>query len=392
VRVLVTGSERYHEDDLVRATGLKVDSQVTADDLQNAANRLGNSGAFSSVEFLFKPAIGTKGVEADFQVADAEKFLPAAFENFVWFSESELQEAVHQAVPLYNGQLPTSGNMSDEVSAALVKLLASKGLPSDVSYMLAAEFGQLPSVYKFKVANANVKIKDVSVSGAAHMLPELLAKSIAPLKNAAYLRSDVLKVLEKNLVPLYRQHGYLKFAISEVKPKLEENELVHVEVSVNEGEQYRLGGYAWSGNTLVTSEELSKRISLKAGEPLNALQLERDLAQAKKLFGKFGREGVIIDAVPAFSAGAVAYSFQVKEGELYHMGKLEIEGIDPEQIRKLTQGWKLGEGEPYDNTYIHQFLEHTVLKVPGHKWEWMTFEQIDDTQKTVNVRLQVKIE
>ncbi|HMC30464.1 MAG TPA: POTRA domain-containing protein [Candidatus Angelobacter sp.] len=392
VRVLVTGSERYHEDDLVRATGLKVDSQVTADDLQNAANRLGNSGAFSSVEFLFKPAIGTKGVEADFQVADAEKFLPAAFENFVWFNESELQEAVHQAVPLYNGQLPTSGNMSDEVSAALVKLLASKGLPSDVSYMLAAEFGQLPSVYKFKVANANVKIKDVSVSGAAHMLPELLAKSIAPLKNAAYLRSDVLKVLEKNLVPLYRQHGYLKFAISEVKPKLEENELVHVEVSVNEGEQYRLGGYAWSGNTLVTSEELSKRISLKAGEPLNALQLERDLAQAKKLFGKFGREGVIIDAVPAFSAGAVAYSFQVKEGELYHMGKLEIEGIDPEQIRKLTQGWKLGEGEPYDNTYIHQFLEHTVLKVPGHKWEWMTFEQIDDTQKTVNVRLQVKIE
>ena len=392
VRVLVTGSERYHEDDLVRATGLKVDSQVTADDLQNAANRLGNSGAFSSVEFLFKPAIGTKGVEADFQVADAEKFLPAAFENFVWFNESELQEAVHQAVPLYNGQLPTSGNMSDEVSAALVKLLASKGLPSNVSYMLAAEFGQLPSVYKFKVANANVKIKDVSVSGAAHMLPELLAKSIAPLKNAAYLRSDVLKVLEKNLVPLYRQHGYLKFAISEVKPKLEENELVHVEVSVNEGEQYRLGGYAWSGNTLVTSEELSKRISLKAGEPLNALQLERDLAQAKKLFGKFGREGVIIDAVPAFSAGAVAYSFQVKEGELYHMGKLEIEGIDPEQIRKLTQGWKLGEGEPYDNTYIHQFLEHTVLKVPGHKWEWMTFEQIDDTQKTVNVRLQVKIE
>ena len=120
VRVLVTGSERYHEDDLVRATGLKVDSQVTADDLQNAANRLGNSGAFSSVQFLFKPAVGTKGVEADFQVSDAEKFLPAAFENFVWFSDSELQAAVHQMVPLYDGQLPTSGNMSDEVNAALI--------------------------------------------------------------------------------------------------------------------------------------------------------------------------------------------------------------------------------------------------------------------------------
>src|SRR6476619_6901698 len=94
-RVLVTGSERYREDDLVRATGLTVNTQVTTDDLQNAANRLGNSGAFSSVQFLFKQAIGAKGVEADFQVADAEQYLPAVFENFVWLNERDLEEAVH---------------------------------------------------------------------------------------------------------------------------------------------------------------------------------------------------------------------------------------------------------------------------------------------------------
>jgi outer membrane protein assembly factor BamA len=391
-RVLVTGSKRYHEEELVRATGLKVDSQVTAEDLQNAANRLGNSGAFSSVQFLFKPAAGTKGVEADFQVADAETFLPAAFENFVWFSESELREALRQAVPLYNGQIPTSGNMSDEVNAALTRLLASKGLPSEVSCMLAAEFGQLPSAYKFKVDNANLKITGVHVSGAAHMLPEPLAKSLAPLKGAPYFRSDVLKVLEKNLAPLYRQHGYLKFAITGLTPRLEANELVNVELAVSEGDQYRLGAYTWSGNTLIPGEDLSKHITLKAGEPLNGLQLDRDLALVKKMFGKFGREGVIIQPVPAFSGETVSYNFEVTEGELYHMGKVEIEGVAPEQAHKLAQGWKLGEGEPYDSTYVHQFLEHTVLKVPGHKWEWMTFEQIDDTRKTVNVRLQVKIE
>src|SRR5579871_3156079 len=75
-RVLVTGSSRYHEDDLVRSTGLTVNTQVTSDDLQAAANRLGNSGAFSSVQFLFKSAIGARGVEADFAVTDSDKFLP----------------------------------------------------------------------------------------------------------------------------------------------------------------------------------------------------------------------------------------------------------------------------------------------------------------------------
>lgn len=391
-RVLVTGSERYREEDLVRATGLTVNTQVTSEDLQSAANRLGNSGAFSSVQFLFKPAIGAKGVEADFQVADAEKLLPAVFENFVWFSENELQEAVHQAVPLYTGQLPTSGSMSDEVSAALTKLLASKNLPSEISYMLSAEFGQLPTAYKFKVANANLHVRDVILSGAGHMLPEQWAKSVAPLKGTVYLRSDVAKVLEKNLVPIYRQHGYLKFAITDIKPKVEEKDLVTVEASVSEGDQYRLAGHSWSGNTLISSDELSKSITIKTGEPVNAPQLDRDLAQVRKLFGKFGREGVTINPVPVFSANTVAYTFEVKEGDLYHMGKLEIEGVEPEQVRKLAQGWKLGEGEPYDTTYVQQFLSHTLLKVPGHKWTWMTFEQVDDAQKTVNVRLQVKIE
>jgi outer membrane protein assembly factor BamA len=391
-RILVTGSNRYHEDDLVRATGLTANTQVTSDDLQNAANRLGNSGAFATVQFLFKPVIGGKGVEADFQVADAEKFLPAVFENFVWFSESDLQDAVHQQIPLFNGQLPSSGGMSDEVSAALAKVLAAKGLPSEVNYILSADFGQQPTAYKFRVANANLQIRDVTLTGASHILPEQLAKAVTPLKQTTYLRSDVAIVLEKNLVPIYRQRGYLKFAIGEIKPKVEGKDAVSVEVSVSEGDQYRLGGFSWSGNTLIPSDELSKHITLKTGEPVDALQLERDLTQVRKLFGKFGREGIAISSSLAFNGNSVTYSFEVKEGELYHMGKLEIEGVEPETSRKLAQGWKLAEGEPYDSTYIQQFLAHTLLKVPGHKWTWMTFEQVDDAQKMVNVRLQVKIE
>ncbi|MGZ4896661.1 MAG: hypothetical protein ACXVJ0_09355 [Candidatus Angelobacter sp.] len=391
-RVVVTGSQRYREDDLVRATGLTVNTQVTSDDLQNAANRLGNSGAFASVQFLFKPAIGTKGVEADFQVADADKYLPAVLENFVWFSEQELQEAVHQAVPLYKGELPTSGSMSDEVSAALTRFLASKGLPSEISYILSASFGQLPTAYKFRVADANLKVRDVTLVGAAHMLPEQLAKAVAPLKGTIYLRSDVAVVLEKNLVPIYHQHGYVKFAIAEIKPKVEDKDLVTIAVTVSEGDQYRLAGFNWSGNTLISSGELSKRITLKTGSPVDAPQLERDLAQVRKLFGKFGREGVMIKPVPSFTGNAVTYAFQVTEGDLYHMGKLEIQGVEPEQAHKLEQIWMLAEGEPYDATYVQQFMANTVVKVPGHKWAWMMFEQIDDTQKTVNVRLQIKIE
>jgi len=391
-RIVVTGSQRYREDDVVRATGLAVSTQVTADDLQNAANRLGNSGAFASVQFLFKPVVGGKGVEADFQVTDAEKYLPAVFENFVWFSDQELQAAVHQAVPLFKGELPSSGSMSDDVSVALAKFLASKGLPSEISYMMSANFGGPPTAYKFKVAGANLKIRDVVLTNATHLAPEQLAKAVEPLKGTEYLRSDVAVVLEKNLSPIYQQRGYLKFAINDIKPKVDDKSQVTIETTLSEGEQYRLGGVSWSGNTLISSDELAKRITLKPGSPVDALQLDRDLSQVRKLYGKFGREAVIIKPVPAFVNDTVNYAFQVTEGDLYHMGKLEIQGVESEQAHKLEQVWKLAEGAPYDATYVHEFIANTVVKVPGHKWTWKMLEQIDDPQKTVNVRLQIKIE
>jgi outer membrane protein assembly factor BamA len=390
-RIVVTGSQRYREEDLVRATGLAVNTQATPNDLQNAANRLGNSGAFASVQFLFKP-VGTKGVEADFQVTDAEKYLPAVFENFVWFSEQDLREALHQALPLFQGELPTSGSMADDVSAALTKILASKGLPSEISYMMSAKFGGPPTGYKFRVADANLKVRDVALVGAAHMDTEQLAKAVAPLKGTDYLRSDVAIVLEKNLSPIYQQRGYLKFAITEIKPKLDDKSQVTVEATLSEGEQYRLAGLSWSGNTLISSEDITKRITLKTGSPVDALQLDRDLSQVRKLYGKFGREAAIIRPVPAFVDDTVSYDFQVTEGDLYRMGKLEIQGVEPEQVHKLERVWKLAEGEPYDSTYVQQFIANTVVKVPGHKWTWKMFEQIDDPQKTVNVRLQIKIE
>jgi outer membrane protein assembly factor BamA len=391
-RVVVTGSQRYREEDLVRATGLTVNTQVTSDDLQNAANHLGNSGAFATVQFLFKPAVGARGVEADFQVTDAEKYLPAMFENFVWFSDQDLQDALHQAVPLFKGNIPNSGTMSDDVSAALRKFLAAKGLPSEISYIMSATFGGLPTAYKFKVADANLKISDVMLIGAARMTPEQLAKAVASLKGTDYLRSDVAIVLEKNLTPIYQQRGYLKFAIAEIKPKVDEKSQVTVEATLSEGEQYRLAGLSWSGNTLISSDDLTKHITLKPGNPVDALQLDRDLAQVRKLYGKFGREAVSIKPLPAFVNDTVSYAFQVTEGDLYRMGKLEIEGVEPEQAHKLEQIWKLAEGQPYDATYVHQFIADTVVKVPGHKWDWKMFEQIDDPQKTVNVRLQIKIE
>jgi outer membrane protein assembly factor BamA len=393
VRIVATGSNRYSSEDVARASGLTVNTQVTMDDLQNAANRLGTCGVFSTVQFLYKPVAGTRdGVEANFQVKDAEKFLPAWFENIIWFSEQDLQQELHQTLPLYAGLVPLSGTMADDISAALAKLLTAKGLPSQVSYMVYADFGKPPSAYKFKVENAGLNVAEVRVAGAAHMAPDLITKSLARVPGTEYLRSEMMRMLQLSLEPIYRDRGFLKFKIVEVKPGLKAGGGVTLEAVVDEGKQYRLAGFSWSGNTLIPGDELSKQVTLKVGDPVDASKLAHDIGQARKLFLKFGRERALISPEANFAADSdtVTYVFAVKEGELYRMGRLEIESLDADLTRKLTESWKLGAGAPYDNTYLQQFLVRTLPLAHGHQKDWVIFEQVDDAQKTVNVRLQLK--
>jgi hypothetical protein len=73
VRVVVTGSTRYSLKDV--ATHLSPTPKLNLDDLQEGAKRLGDR-VFSSVQAQFKAVSGPRdGVEADFEVKDAEKAL-----------------------------------------------------------------------------------------------------------------------------------------------------------------------------------------------------------------------------------------------------------------------------------------------------------------------------
>ncbi|HET6841094.1 MAG TPA: POTRA domain-containing protein [Candidatus Angelobacter sp.] len=390
-KIVVTGSSRYKDSDLVRATGLTLNAQVTLDDLQNAAARMGSVGVFSSVQFAFKPAGGANSVEADYTVKDSDRFLPARFENVIWFTDPELESALHDILPLYNGMLPVSGTMTDDVAAALKKILSAKGLPSDVSYLPRAELGKPPSSYNYKVNNAGLKIGPIYFVGASQIAPNLLAQSVASLAGRDYLRTDVETVFKKNLLSLYLEHGFLQATLGEIRPMLN-NGRVEIGVTVSEGTQYRLAGYSWSGNTLVSSDELSRHIMLKPGEPVNAIKLERDLNWNRRLFGKFGHEAATISPAPTFDGNTVSYRFEVNEGDTYHMGRVEVSGVAPDVSQKLLESWKLPEGAPYDSGYPLQFnvVLARAARSAGVSGQWEVNEHIDDTNKIVDVVYQLR--
>src|SRR5579864_107560 len=121
IAIKVSGSKRYSQEDVIAATGLQMGSIVDEDDFKKASRRLGDTGAFSDIAYKF--SYSPDGTKLELQVTDAAKFLPAHFEDFVWFSDEELQRRVKQHVPLFTGELPASGRLPDEVSDVLQAML-----------------------------------------------------------------------------------------------------------------------------------------------------------------------------------------------------------------------------------------------------------------------------
>ncbi|MGB9285584.1 MAG: POTRA domain-containing protein, partial [Candidatus Sulfotelmatobacter sp.] len=101
IEVKVTGSKRFSQADVAAASGLQFGTIVDEEAFRKAARQLGESGAFNDIAYTY--SYSSAGTKLTLQVKDANKFVPAHFLDFVWFSDPELIQKIHERVPLFNG-------------------------------------------------------------------------------------------------------------------------------------------------------------------------------------------------------------------------------------------------------------------------------------------------
>src|ERR1700691_3072250 len=117
ISVKVTGSKHFTSEQVAAASGLPIGTVAHEEDFKKAARQLGESGAFSSISYTF--TYSSAGTRLEFQVTDAEKFVPARFADFVWFTDDELLSQLHRRIPLFSGELPLNGRLPDQSSDVL---------------------------------------------------------------------------------------------------------------------------------------------------------------------------------------------------------------------------------------------------------------------------------
>jgi outer membrane protein assembly factor BamA len=390
ISVQVKGANRYKESQIVAASGLAIGQTVSEDDLKRAVQRLGESGVFNETAYSFQ--YSAPGTKVELQVTENQQLVPVRFENLVWFSDQELLDKLQARVPLFQGELPLSGNLIDEVAQSLQGLLDERNIPAKVDYLRTARQGGALEAIAFSVTGPTIVIRNTEFPGAAPAELPLLQAAAKKLADQDYLRSMLRVQEDKNFLPVYLARGYLKASFGDAQAKVMQDSAqettVDASFAVDPGRQYKVAEVHWVGNSVFPADKLQSFIHLQAGQPANAVQLVDDLEGAKKLYGTRGHLAAALQPVPEFNeeASTVSYQIQVREGDVYHMGELEIRGLDTRATARLGDQWKLHEGDVFDDTYPKTFAENALKDPSLNGWVATAHLGMND-DKTVDVTL-----
>jgi outer membrane protein insertion porin family len=399
-KIEVTGLKRMSEAQLIERSGLATGQQVDVAALDAAAEQLLATGLFTRLSYRYRTQGDAATVTFEVEEAKKESNIPVVFDNFVWFSEEELARAVKIQLPSFDGTAPETDGAVASITRALAQLLAERKIPAQVEYISSANVAGTNAKHIFSVGGMRIPICTVEYPGAAAVAETELVSNSKPVMNADYSQEFMQGFADGTLKPLYRQRGHLRVNFKQPRAAAATDTDkckggASVAVPVEEGLAYSWERAEWEGNAALSAAELDAAFGMKTGELADGLKIDKSLMAVAKAYGRRGYMFLSLKPNVEFADATrrVTYRINVREGDQFRMGTLNITGLAAAETNRLKAMWKLQPGDVYDAYYSDEFMKQVMPLIfrPGRRPPQIEFSVKPDRQKlTADVTINFK--
>ncbi len=400
--IRAVGEKLLTEAQVVAITGLTPGAQISKNDLQSAADKLVQSGLFAKVSYNFQTKLAS--VFVTFHVEESPR-IPVYFDNFPWFTDSALGDAIRAKCPFFDGTLPEAGAAVDQAVDAVKELLASRGVQGSLEHTVIANPTGEGNVQEIRVEGAAVQIAKLEFSDPALSTSKAVQQHLSEILGKPYSRMTIDLFLVEAIKPIYLQQGFLRAKLGppEIRLTGDPNQKlpsqIPVYVPVAPGDIYRWQEIRWTGNALVSEFALSALLGMKRGDVADGLQIEAGWDRVREEYAHRGYLEAKVDPAPAYDehTHTVSYSVAIHEGPQYRFGKMILTGISPAAERKLHAAWPIAAGDVFDKAKFEELLaklqthqEQVFGELPLHYDNVGHWLQTDASKGTVDVLLDFK--
>jgi outer membrane protein assembly factor BamA len=369
-KIVFDGITPYTQAALEAASGLKAGDSMTSDSMQQAAQRLVDTGAFDDLQVTVDGP--TKAISVIFKVkpANAAHQLTATFDNFIWFTPAELDAGLHARVPLYGALLPESGNLQDTVQTALSDMLKEKGVTATLDHQVFEPSVERPArIVAYRVKTPSILIHTVHLTGVTQEFAPAIQERAGKIVGRPFGEGlEHLTTAEILLTP-YLTAGYLNAQLSNrmLTPTASSPERIDVDLAatVETGVPFHVGEIVWAGSPEMSSAAFAAASPLHSGDLASTVTLAKSVDLLAAAYRKEGRNDVIVSPGSSIdkATSLVSYTFGVTPGEVYHVRSITPINLSPAQQNDFSRGWLLKPGDVYNPEYIQNFLKmNTALR------------------------------
>jgi len=313
------GMKTFTEAQVATLSGLEIGSQVGRQELQESANLLLRSGLFAKVNYKFDTH--NEDVTLTFHVEESPR-LQVAYDNFPWFTDGELTDAIRKDLPFYDGTLPEGGTVVELAGNSLASFLAAHEIKAEVHHSVLTNPLIDASELQFEVQGITQTIGGIDYGDPALTNNLSVQQHLSDVRGKPYSRLMIDVFLAEAIRPIYLEQGYLraKLGPAEVRLSGDPNKKLPEEFSIYvpcaPGAVYHWKEPQWKGNQSVSTEILNHAMRLNPGDVANGMTIEGGWGRVEEQYGHLGYLDAKVEPVANYDdqAHKVSYTVTIVEG------------------------------------------------------------------------------
>ena len=341
----VSGVKDYEDYMLTGISGLTVGQEidVPGQDITDAVKRYWRHGLFSKAQVAADSIVGNK-IYLHFYLALRPRVSTINY-NGIKKSEREDMEA---KLGLLKGSQITP-NMIDRAKQLAQTYFEDKGYKNvDIEIRQRDDVTNNNHVIldvdidkkeKMKVRSiiidGNENLADSKIKGGLFK-KGAFAKTHEAGKLSSFLKSkkytpERYKTDKQNLIDKYNELGYRDAEIVEDSVWNEDQKHVNIYIKVNEGKKYYIRNINWVGNTIFTTDYLSRLLGMKSGDVYNQKLMRKRLSEDDDAVGnEYWNRGYLFYNLQPTEVNIVGDSIdlemRIMEGRQAHIDHVRING------------------------------------------------------------------
>ena len=343
----VTGIEGYEDYVLTGISGLTVgqELEVPGTAITDAVKRYWKHGLFSDVSISADSIVGDN-IYLKIHLAPRPRISTI---NYNGLKKTEREDMEKKLGLLKGGQI--TPNMIDRAKILAKKYFEDKGYKNAEVFIrqrddVAAKNQVILDIDVDK--KEKLKVRTITIDGDNQLGEKkikgtLFSKGAFAKTHEAGKLSNILKSKKftperwaedkKNLIKKYNEYGYrdamiVKDSVWNVDPKH-----VDIYVKVDEGKKYYIRNIKWVGNTVYSTDYLSRLLDMKKGDVYNQTYLNKRLSQDEDAVGNaYWNNGYLFYNLQPTEVNIVGDSIdlemRITEGQQARINRVKINGND----------------------------------------------------------------